>query len=211
MPLALARRSARSKWPTLKPRRAPAVDSPRMRLFVGIPLSSEVRTKLATSLEPAIAKAGGWRWALPDTWHLTLLFLGNTSPERCDLVSARLRAIQSPGVSVQLEGFDFFERDGIFLAGVSVCPALSALHQKVSEAGAQSGFEAEMRPYHPHITLARAQGKVRSQTIRALRDTLPAHPEFPPFLAEEFLLFESFLGQAGARYEVRERFALTGI
>lgn len=179
-----------------------------MRLFVGIPLSFKVRAELATLLEPAIAKSDGWRWAPLESWHITLQFLGNTPQQKFEIVSARLRAVQSPAVPIQIDRLDFFDRAGIFFAGVFVCPKLSALHQNVTEAATQSGFAPETRAFHPHITLARAKDKIRERTLRSLREQLPARPEFSRFLAEEFLLFESFLGPAGARYEIRERFNL---
>jgi RNA 2',3'-cyclic 3'-phosphodiesterase len=187
---------------------AAAVDFPRMRLFVGIPPSSEVRGELTRVLAPAITKAAEWRWAPPESWHTTLLFLGSTSHEKYELVSTQLRALQSPAIPIQINGVDFFKRAGIFFAGIFPCPELSMLHQKVTEAAAQCGFAPEARAYHPHITLARAKEKLHQKTLSALRERLPARPEFSPIRAQEFLLFESFLSPAGARYEIRERFAL---
>jgi hypothetical protein len=37
---------------------------------------------------------------------------------------------------------------------------------------------------------------------------LHGQPRFTRFVAKEFLLFESFPGSEGSRYEIRERFAL---
>jgi 2'-5' RNA ligase len=182
-----------------------------MRLFVGIPLSSEVCAGLASALGPAIDNVEGWRWVPAESWHITLQFLGNTTQEKFELISARLTAIQSPAIPIQINGLDFFERAGILFAGASLCPEISTLHQEVREAAAQSGFTPETRAFHPHITLARVKGKDRHRTLRALRERLPARPEFSPFLADEFLLFESFLGPAGACYEIRKRFALTPV
>jgi 2'-5' RNA ligase len=179
-----------------------------MRLFVGIPLSAGVRAELTSALTPAISQVKGWRWASAESWHITLQFLGNTSQEKCEFLSAQLRDLQSLAVPTQLDRLGFFERAGIFHAGVSLCPELSALQRKVSDAATQSGFAPETRPYHPHITLARAKDRVRSRAVRTLRETLPESPEFSPFVAEEFFLFESFLGPTGARYEIRERFEL---
>jgi hypothetical protein len=42
------------------------------------------------------------------------------------------------------------------------------------------------------------------------RARMRLQPRFTRFVAEEFLLYESFLGSAGARHEVRERFPLGG-
>jgi 2'-5' RNA ligase len=180
-----------------------------MRLFVGIPLSSEVRADLTSALTPAVAQIDGWRWVSAESWHITLQFLGNTIPEKCEFLSVQLRDLRSPAVPIQLDRLDFFEHAGIFYAGISLCPELFALQQKVSDAATQSGFSPETRPYRPHITLARAKNRVRGRTLRAFRDMLPKDPELSPFLAEEILLFESFLGPSGARHEIRERFELT--
>jgi len=62
----------------------------------------------------------------------------------------------------------------------------------------------ETRPYRPHLTLARNRG--RSTGIHRLKAALLPEPRFTAFAAREFLLYESFLGSAGSRYEVRERF-----
>ena len=180
-----------------------------MRLFVGIPLNAEVRAELASASTPAISGVDGWQWAMAESWHITLLFLGNTSHEKCEFLSAQLRDLQCPAVPIQIDGLDFFERAGIFYAGVSLFPELSALQRKVSDAATQSGFAPETRPYHPHITLARAKDRVRRPARRTFRKTLGECPKLSPFRAEEFLLFESFLEPGGARYEIRERFELT--
>jgi 2'-5' RNA ligase len=180
-----------------------------MRLFVGIPLSLKVRGELAAVLAPVMSRADGWRWASAESWHITLQFLGDTPHEKFELVSASLRAIQSTAVPIQIDRLDFFVRGGIFFAAASLSPKLAALYQKVKEAATQSGFKPETRAFHPHITLARTKDKIEGPTLRALRDKLPLRPGFSRFIADEFLFFESFLSPAGARYEIRERFALT--
>jgi 2'-5' RNA ligase len=180
-----------------------------MRLFVGIPLSFKVRAELAAILAPAMSRTDGWRWPSAESWHITLQLLGETPHAKFELISARFRAVQSPAAPIQINELDFFERAGIFFAGVSLSPKLAALYQKVTEAATQSGFATETRAFHPHITLARAKDKIQGPTLRALRERLAVPSAFSPFLAEEFLIFESFLSPAGARYEIRERFALT--
>jgi len=68
------------------------------------------------------------------------------------------------------------------------------------------GFVAETRPYQPHITLARAKGQ--RHDLGELKIKIHHQPHFTRFVAYEFLLYESFLSSAGARYEVRDRFPL---
>ena len=146
----------------------------------------------------------GLRWSAPSSWHLTLQFLGNTTPDQLRCVTAGLRAILSPLVPVKLERLGFFDRAGVFFASVLLSPELIALERKVVAATGPCGFVAETRSYHPHITLARNRGQ--GEGIRRLKGAILPAPRFPAFAAREVLLYESFPGPSGSRYEVRERF-----
>jgi RNA 2',3'-cyclic 3'-phosphodiesterase len=178
-----------------------------MRLFIGIPLAPEVVGVLDSMTRRLRAPDDGLRWSSPETWHITLQFLGERSPEEyaCDLTS--LRVIESPRVPIRLEGTGFFDRAGVFFAGVNVSPELRQLQKQVVAATGQCGFVAESRPYHPHVTLARAKGDGR-EAVRKLKSRTEEKMIFPQFSAGEFLLYEAFLGAGGSRYEVRERFPI---
>jgi 2'-5' RNA ligase len=175
-----------------------------MRLFVGIPLLSVVIRQLTALCTELRSPRDGLRWTAPESWHITLKFLGSTSPEQCECVIARLRAVRRSPFPIQLETPNIFDRAGIFFAGVRLTPALLALEQQVTAATEQCGFVAEARPYRPHITLARGQ----RQNLRAVKKRVAGQGEFASFVAQEFCLYESFLESSGARYEVQERFGL---
>jgi 2'-5' RNA ligase len=179
-----------------------------MRLFIGIPMSPAVIAELAALAARLKSNADGLRWAEPETWHVTLQFLGNTSPAQCESLVTRLGEVQAPPVPIQLGELGFFDRAGIFFAGVALSPELLTLEQRVTAATSLCGFVPETRPFHPHITLARAKGDHRAQFLRALQARLQPQPVFTRFVAPEFLLYESHLSPAGSRYEVRARFAL---
>jgi len=119
-----------------------------------------------------------------------------------------LRKIKSPSVPIWLEGTGTFDRAGVFFAGVNVSPELRRLEKLVIAATSQCGVVSEERPYHPHVTLARAKGDDKIRALRKLKSTAKSDIEFPAFTATEFLLFESFLGSGGARHEIRDRFPL---
>lgn len=179
-----------------------------MRLFIGIPLASEAIDALEKFSQGLRSAGDGLRWSSPDSWHITLQFLGETSSEKYDCVVDRLRNVRSPAVPVHLEGTGFFERAGVFFAGVSVSSEMLQLQNKVLAATAYCGFIAEDRPFHPHVTLARAKGDNRIKALRRLKQRVEANAGFPAFEATKFLLYEAFLGAAGSRYEVRARFPL---
>ncbi len=179
-----------------------------MRLFIGIPLASEVVDALERLSRSLRSANDGLRWSSPETWHITLQFLGETSVERYGCLVQRLGAIKAPAVPVWLHGTGFFDRAGVFFAGVNVSPELRQLEKLIIAATSQCGVAAEERPYHPHVTLARAKGDGKGGALRKLRDVAKSEVEFPAFTAREFLLYESFLNAQGARHEVRERFSL---
>jgi 2'-5' RNA ligase len=179
-----------------------------MRLFVAIPLASAVIEELAAVSARLKSKADGLRWAEPESWHITLQFLGGTTPEQYQCLVARLGELRYPPVPVRLEELGCFERAGIFHAGVGLTPQLLSLEQRVTAATSLCGFVPEARPFHPHITLARGKGQGRGRELSALAAKVRRQPAFTPFLAEEFLLYESHLSPAGSHYEVRVRFPL---
>jgi 2'-5' RNA ligase len=183
-----------------------------MRLFVGIPLSAAVLAQLASLTARLRRKDDALRWTAPDSWHITLAFLGNTAPEQLQCLAPRLAAIRSPQISIQLGDLATFPRAAVFFAAVQVTPPLLALHQSVAAAILPCGFQPDARPFHPHITLARAKGqspaKSQSSNPAALSSRLPRQLAFAPFTAREFLLYESFLEPTVARYEIRAHFPL---
>jgi 2'-5' RNA ligase len=140
--------------------------------------------------------------------HITLQFLGDTSQEQYECTQAHLRELHVAPVPIEFAGLGLFDRSGVVLAGVKASPALLLLQKRVTEATARCGFVPEARAYQPHITLARCKGQ--RQGLNALKARIPPRARFTGFVAEEFLLFESFLGPAGSRYEVRGRFPLRG-
>jgi 2'-5' RNA ligase len=179
-----------------------------MRLFIGIPLAPEVVDALEGLSHRLRSTEDGFRWSSPLSWHITLQFLGETSEAAYACLREQLKEVRSPAFSIHIEGTGFFDRAGVFFAGVSDSLELSQLQKQVVAATAQCGFVPEDRPFHPHITLARTKGGSRTRVLRQLKTKMKGGETFPAFIAHEFLLYEAFLGSGGSRYEVRARFHL---
>lgn len=182
-----------------------------MRLFVGIALNSEAKQAIAawtSELREAFLRL---RWSLPEQWHVTLQFLGETDEESCSCVVERLREVHAQAADIELSEPGFFERAGVFHISVTPTASLIALHDEVEQALLPCGFEPEERAFSPHITLARRKGRGPSPDFarmkKAVRWGKPA-ARLPSFQANEFLLYQSFTGPEGSKYEVRERFPL---
>jgi 2'-5' RNA ligase len=179
-----------------------------MRLFVGIPLAASVIEQLEKISLRHRVEGDGLRWSTPESWHITLQFLGNTSETQYECVIARLRELHVPPVPVELDELGYFDRAGILFAGVTLTPELLALQQRVTAATIPCGFTPEDRPYRPHITLARSKGRRNAVGLETLKAKIRQQPKFSRFVAEEFLLYESFTLPTGSQYETRERFRL---
>jgi RNA 2',3'-cyclic 3'-phosphodiesterase len=179
-----------------------------MRLFVAIQLAPDVVDALDRLSHSLRASGDGLRWSSPETWHITLQFLGETSMEQYNCFVQHLGAIKSPAIPIWLRGTGGFDRAGVFFAAVDVSAELRQLEKLVTAATSQCGVVAEDRPYHPHVTLARAKGDNRMRALRELKTRAKTSMEFPPFVAHEFLLFESFLSSDGVRHQIRNRFPL---
>lgn len=159
-----------------------------MRLFIGIPLANATAHDLAGVVNqlrsPTTEYADTLRWSAPESWHITLQFLGSTTPQQYECVRNHLRERRHPAFDIQLGGLDAFDRAGVLFVAVRVTPQLLALQQSVTAATATCGFTPEDSPYRPHITLARRKGRSGGRELRNLKlqiqpPKLPALPQRP--------------------------------
>jgi 2'-5' RNA ligase len=181
-----------------------------MRLFVAIPMAEAAARELSSAAGRLRSPADGLRWTAPESWHITLQFLGNASRQACVCLATELGKLHLPCVPLWIEKLGLFDRAGILLAAVQPLPELLLLQERVIAATRPCGFIPESRPYQPHITLARAKGKGQRKNLDELQARIRRLPAFTRFMAREFFLYESFLASTGSRYEVRARFPLDG-
>ena len=169
-----------------------------MRLFVGLEFPDSVKDALLhlkTSLPTA-------HWVGRSQLHLTLFFIGETE-KNLDVQQA-LTEIQAAPFDLRLAQVGRFPPPAhaaprVLWVGVQPHPALLTLQQRVTAALTALGFEAEDRPYSPHITLARFKTR---QPLPALDRFLSQHASFQldPIPVKEFVLFSSQLTPQGAHY-----------
>ena len=180
-----------------------------MRLFIGIPLPAATADGVAGVANQLRSKAApdSFRWSAPESWHITLQFLGSTKPQQYDCIIARLRELHCRPVPIELGSLGTFDRAGVLYVEIRVAPELTALQHAVTAATAPCGFTPEDRPYHPHITLARRKGK-GGRELRNVKLQIARQPKFAGFTADSFLLYESTPTPEGSRYDILERFPL---
>jgi len=165
------------------------------RLFVAIDLPESTR-QLLSDLDPHVR---GVRWIEPAQMHLTLGFFGDV-PEDVDLaLREKLSAIEFGAFFLPITGVGAFRPTGppkIIWIGVGRGhPHLFQVHKRVQEAALAAGIEPELRPWHPHITIARC----RDVAPQSIRKFLQSNVDLDAGIlrVEAFHLYSSKLTPAG--------------
>jgi 2'-5' RNA ligase len=194
-----------------------------MRIFVGIDLDPAVRSRISRFVEGVEGFAPEARWINPESWHITLKFIGEQNPDRVDAVAERLRQIDGRAFEVRCSGYGFFpsaKAPRVFWTGIQGRSQLPALAESIDEGMVKLGIPREDRPYSPHLTLARTGGRSGSPKWKAgdgpnakfaeLEKQLSTIGEldFGTMMAHEFFLYQSQLSASGSRYTKLERFPL---
>jgi 2'-5' RNA ligase len=165
------------------------------RLFVAIDLPESTRQLLA-ALDPHIR---GVRWTDSAQMHLTLGFYGDVPDDIDPALRERLTAIDFSAFFLPIVGVGMFSARGvpkiIWIGVGNAHPHLFQIHKRVQEAALAARLEPELRPWHPHITLARC----RDMSAQSLRKFLHTNAEFDAGMihVEAFHLYSSTLTPAG--------------
>jgi len=165
------------------------------RLFVSIDPPKSVRNTLV-ELDPRIR---GVRWTAEDQIHLTLGFFPEVREDVELSLREKLNAIEFRAFFLPVEGVGTFPPKGlvkIIWIGIGRGhPHMFQLHKRVQESALAVGLYADLRPWHPHITLARC----RDVPIGALRKFLKSNADLDAgmFRVEAFHLYCSQLTPAG--------------
>ena len=165
------------------------------RLFVAIDLPESTR-QLLVNIDPQIR---GVRWIDAAQMHLTLAFFGDVAEIIDSALREKLNTIEFGAFFLPITGVGTFSAKGapkIIWIGVGKAhPHLFQIHKRVHEAALAAGLEPELRPWHPHITIARC-GDVAPQSLRRfLRSN--AELDAGMIRVEAFYLYSSKLTTAG--------------
>ncbi|MFI9721402.1 RNA 2',3'-cyclic phosphodiesterase [Streptomyces sp. NPDC052396] len=147
-----------------------------MRLFVAVTPPSAALTELGRAAQQlhALPHADRLRWTDPATWHFTLVFLGEVGEELLPELDERLgrAARRHPPHEVRLAGGGRFGDRTLWAGAEGELETLRALARSAGAAARRSGVAVdESRPFHAHLTLARATGRARVN-LRPFADAL---------------------------------------
>jgi 2'-5' RNA ligase len=188
-----------------------------MRLFVAVvpprPVVLELRAALTTLPhgDPQL------RWCRPDTWHVTLAFLGEVAEEGLPDLKDRLgrAAARATPMELSLASGGHFGGRALWAGVQGDRDRLGRLAEAVNGVARRCHIKVDDRPFRPHLTLARVRDAQRSADERYGGLDLQPYVErmanfrTPRWLVGEIDLFES-LDDPVKRYDRLGRWALTG-
>ena len=179
------------------------------RLFIAIELPQPAITAL-TTLQKQLRDTPSIRWVKPTQMHLTLQFLGDVKVTELDrLIAAMNRTIpQNPAFSLNIDGLGAFpniKRPRVIWAGVKgELKQLTRLYQSTVDATQTIGIQPENRPFNAHLTLGRANQKVRSQDYKQISEVLTRYQlqigRLATISVEQVSLIRSQLKPGGPTY-----------
>lgn len=157
------------------------------RCFIGAFLDAPSARRLTGMLAPRL----GLRRVDPETWHVTLKFLGSVPVAAVPQVLAAVEALAGQSLEVTITGFIGLPR----AAYARVIAAEIAENEQLARWARQLAdrFGPEDRPFRPHVTVARSRRPIRFHR-HALPEPLMVRLEAPG-------LYRSHLARDGARYE----------
>lgn len=213
-------RPKKSRLPEITP------DTP-WRLFIAVPLPSEVQNQVAAVADHLRDTEMPVRWVDPANSHLTLHFIGETEPEMAALLRMTLRAAISSHAPFELRtsepgAFPSLKRPRVLWLGLwGPAHRLESLYNDIGDFLDDFGIEIEDADFHAHITLGRLRdtdgvkvGELPEQVREAFASITDAgivgNTNQVPVPVTEVQLVRSYLEQDGPRYEVLATYPLSG-
>ena len=187
-----------------------------IRAFIAIELPPTIRQQLEKVVRQFQAqRLTGVRWVAVNNIHLTLKFLGDSSPHSLEKLTARIEpaARSVSPFPIQVTGLGAFpnpRRPRVIWVGLQAPPALAELQKAIEAQAAAVGFSLDARGFSPHLTLGRVQQSARGEEVARISSALAQTQVglLGEFNAKCVSLFRSDLRPGGAVYTHLAEFPL---
>lgn len=178
-----------------------------MRLFVAVNLPEDTRRSARAATRTLRESRLPVKWVDEDALHVTLKFLGDVETGRAEEIGRALtdavRTVKPFDLGLGgLGAFPDSERPRVFWLGVERHPALELLANDVERALAPLGYESELKPFQPHVTLGRAKKTAKPAGLTGWAE-FAAGVEYADVVPVESVdLMESVTGKNGPTYRL---------
>ncbi len=185
------------------------------RTFIALKLNEALQRFLGEIISQISQELPDLRWVDPHGIHLTLAFLGELRDEQLvEVIHAAEEAAQKASpFEYRLKGLGIFgspRHPRVIWMGVEDLPSgkvqgspLQQVHHVLSRELELRGFEAEKRPFSPHLTLARIKQQLSPDTQQRLQRVLHsrlAGSSSAVYQVNNLCVMKSELSRAGAKY-----------
>lgn len=179
-----------------------------IRAFIAIELSDAIREKLSQLLTRLkCPETSAVRWVPVSNIHLTLKFLGDTSPSNLEILSKILHAEAARRKPFEFEvggigTFPNLRRPRVIWVGVQAPRELLALQRSIEAEAVRLGYNPDGRPFSPHLTLGRVNQNATPHEVRQISEVLLRQPSetLGKISVDRVILFRSDLRPTGAVY-----------
>jgi len=176
------------------------------RLFIGL----EIPQNIATSLSIIQGGVAGARWIDPDSYHITLRFLGEVDRHLNLRLRDQLGQLECDPFSIQIRGLDSFgssRNPRAIYARVGSSNPLMQLQKQLERNIQLLGFDPVHRRFTPHITLARLKhARIQEVGLFCAQHTFSISEEFT---ATHLALYSAKAATGGGPYVVEARYEFT--
>jgi len=186
-----------------------------MRVFLAVPCGEQLTSAVTRALDDWRTGPAGRlpvRWTPPETWHLTLQFLGDWPTDRLSTLKTALAAVcAQPGFSLtpgRIGGFPGLKSPRVLFLhmeddgqAVRLADRIRTIVNDTWRQGPQ-----DKRAFRCHLTLARVRERLPKSDLDLLQEL--KLDDLPPVFVEGFSLIASELRREGPRYTTLAFFAL---
>jgi RNA 2',3'-cyclic 3'-phosphodiesterase len=193
----------------MAPDRAARPEGRPLRLFVAIDVPAEANAAVDAAFDPWRERLPRARWVPDRNRHVTLKFLGKTSPRSAPWVEERVgdAAEATPSFDARLTGVGAFpgsRRARVLWVAIDDGGGAMARVAGALDDALKAEFPPERRAFTPHLTVARSEPPV------SLPEAFAQTPiEAVTWQVRHVTLYRSHLGRPAPRYEALRAFPLS--
>ena len=176
-----------------------ATSSDSGRFFFALWPEPELAGQIQRTVATPLASCDGKKVPL-ENYHITLAFYGRAGTDKLACLQQVAGMVRGEPFVLSLTTLGYWPKPRvIWLAPIGLPEALIALQAELSRVlAAHCGYQAEKRPYFPHLTLTRKSHRgPQQQAIPPLR-----------WSVSQFALVQSITHPEGAEYKVLKQWPL---
>ena len=149
------------------------------RTFIALEFPSDLQNAIEkeTARLRELISSACVRWVPVHNIHLTLKFLGDSSPATIEMLKQLLsqEALTHPPFEISIRDLGVFpnsRRPRVIWIGLVAPQMLGSLQHAVDAGAARLGYEPETRPFSPHLTIGRVRENLSTAELQTIRSGL---------------------------------------